>query len=81
MDWAPTDRFLAELRGQADGYYTDEATFFGAGGLEQPDAVRQQREEKSSATSIAACHMAECRAPMCASNPARASVSAPLCRL
>jgi len=52
-DWAPADIFLADLTGRADAYYTDEATFFSAGGPEQPDAVRQRRDGEIGAISNA----------------------------
>ncbi len=42
-DWSRLDVFLADLNGEPDGFYTDAAAFFGAGGARQPDAVAERR--------------------------------------
>jgi hypothetical protein len=39
--WQPPDIFLADLSGTPDAKYVDKAAFFGVGGAEQPDGIRQ----------------------------------------
>lgn len=41
-DWATLDVFLADLNGEPDGFYSDKAAFFGAGGPRLPDAVAER---------------------------------------
>jgi hypothetical protein len=43
-DWSPARIFLADLNGGTpDAYYMNKAAFFGNGGADQPDAVRDHR--------------------------------------
>ncbi len=44
IDHMPADVFLADLVGPPSGKYTHKASFFGAGGATQPDAVKMRRE-------------------------------------
>lgn len=45
IDWYPAPVFLTDLDGEPQGHYINKATFFGAGGAQQPDTVRQRRED------------------------------------
>ncbi len=45
IDWYPAPIFLADMDGAADGHYINKATFFGAGGAQQPDTVRLRQED------------------------------------
>ncbi len=45
IDWYPAPVFLTDLSGKPDGHYINKATFFGAGGAQQPDAVRLRGED------------------------------------
>ncbi len=58
INWAPPDIFLADLSGTPTDHYTDTASFFGAGGAEQPDAITKLGSPASSPT--ADTHMLYC---------------------
>lgn len=45
IDWYPAPVFLTDLSGKPDGHYINKASFFGAGGAQQPDAVRLRRDD------------------------------------
>lgn len=42
IDWYPAPIFLADMQGQPDGHYVNKATFFGAGGAREPDAIKKR---------------------------------------
>ncbi len=47
IDWYPAPVFLTDLSGKPDGHYVNKASFFGAGGAQQPDTVKLRGEDGS----------------------------------
>jgi hypothetical protein len=60
-DLAPPPTFLASLDAPADGYATDSAAFFGAGGIEHPSGLAAKLANDLTSTGPASAHLLERR--------------------
>ncbi len=60
IDWSPPGVFLADLSGKPDGALIDKMRFFGTGGPQRPDSVRDQRTAEALQASGVDPSMAHC---------------------